>query len=139
MAVDIHPTPAEMQSLGPGMAQIAPAGWTELRYRVEVVGPTSAATITALTPAGPVAVDRPMPDDARRTLRTMRRAMYRPGVGTWFTATFTVGADGRFAAEFDYDTEPSHTFDPASWAADAQRFPRAPAHIPAWLAPRGRG
>ena len=36
----------------------------------------------------------------------LRRAMYREGSGTWFTAWFTVTAAGKVRTRYDYDTEP---------------------------------
>jgi len=65
----------------------------------------------------------------------LRRAMYREGSGTWFTAWFTVTAAGKVRTRYDYDTEPrlGH-FGAPEYRADFEDFPRTPEHTPAWLA-----
>ncbi|MDM8085133.1 hypothetical protein QUV83_10185 [Cellulomonas cellasea] len=78
-------------------------------------------------------VDAKIPRDVRIVLGGLRERMYHPGVGTWYTAAVTVYADGRIETNFDYDNEPAYPFAPLSWAADAERYPRAAEMTPGWL------
>ncbi|MDR1449680.1 MAG: hypothetical protein LBI84_05695 [Propionibacteriaceae bacterium] len=77
-------------------------------------------------------------DDAE----TLRDVMATENGGTWFSAVFTVFADGRMSASFNYDEEPQAlTVDdtpreimPALYARDFDKYPRSPKNTPAWLA-----
>ena len=130
----LSPTAEELQALGSALAVIAPDGWSSLTSVYETVGPTRSSTTIAQTPQGDVRVERRISFDALRLLTALRTRMYRPGAGTWFTATLRLYADGRIETDFDYDHEPLYPFAPLSWIADAERFPRAPENTPAWLA-----
>lgn len=78
------------------------------------------------------------PSDAAMDILEQHRAdAYRPGVGTWFTATVTIHARGSVDADFDYDNEPQWLFDappPVAFVKDFGKFPRDEEHTPAWLA-----
>ncbi|MEH0110213.1 hypothetical protein V6N00_10920 [Tersicoccus sp. MR15.9] len=65
----------------------------------------------------------------------LRQLMYRDGAGTWFSARFTVTAEGKADASYNYDDEPGWDFppDPQIYATDLQAFPRDDAHVPEWL------
>ncbi|MCC2313279.1 hypothetical protein [Cellulomonas xiejunii] len=130
----LRPTPDELQVLGSALAAVAPAGWSRVSHVAQTVGPTTYSTTTAQTPSGEVELQQRISMDARRALTQLRKDMYRPGAGTWFTATITVYAEGRITTDFDYDNEPAADFAPLSWADDAQRFPRTPQNTPTWLA-----
>lgn len=68
-------------------------------------------------------------------VRVLRDAMYEPGTGTWYRATFTVTRAGDADAEYDYDGEPENTdiIDPTEWVFELRKYPRDAAHIPDWL------
>ncbi len=65
----------------------------------------------------------------------LRRLMYRPRKGTWFSARLTVTAQGDYRSDFDFDVEPR--FDPPVaadlYVKDLQAFPRDPSRVPAWV------
>ena len=67
----------------------------------------------------------------------LRRLMYRPGRGTWFSARLTVSDQGDYRSDYDYDDEPR--FDPPValelYLKDLESFPRDASRIPAWVAP----
>jgi len=132
--MSILPTAAQLQVLATGLASIAPPGWSQIRYTVQTVGPTSIPHTVAQTADGEVVVNEWLPIEADDVLHSLRREMYRPGAGTWFTATITVRTDARLATDFDYDNEPEYGFAPNSWVAESQKFPRTPQNTPAWLA-----
>lgn len=68
-------------------------------------------------------------------MKSLRDVMYRPGSGTWFSATITVSHTGRASADFNYDNEPYWETPVASvlYAQDLEKYPRDDAEIPDWL------
>jgi hypothetical protein len=82
------------------------------------------------------------PVTTSRLLFRLRRVMYVPGAGTWFTMELEITPDGRTATRFDYDTEPAWALPPddATYVEDLEKFPRDEEHVPEWLRrklPRG--
>jgi len=71
-------------------------------------------------------------------LQRLRGAMYRPGVGTWFSVVITVWADGRSQAEFNYDKEPHAMIPPSgvAYLTDQHFFPIDEDKRPEWLKER---
>ncbi len=77
-----------------------------------------------------------VPDGLGPLLSRLRKAMYRPGVGTWFTMQMSVELPSRMTADFGKDDQP--TFgdrqpSPSAYADELRLYPRAPEHIPTWL------
>lgn len=74
----------------------------------------------------------------------LRRAMYHPAAGTWYTGTFTLDADGNFDFHHDGHSQPQWRLAPdaddrhtgAAFAVELQRYPRREAPIPPWLGAR---
>jgi len=75
------------------------------------------------------------PDDTIDLLFALRRVMYVPGAGTWFSMELEITADGRTATRFNYDTEPTWALAPddARYVEDLKMFPRDLEHQPEWL------
>ncbi|MFE5288991.1 hypothetical protein ACFRAQ_28840 [Nocardia sp. NPDC056611] len=65
----------------------------------------------------------------------LRRAMYQPRTGMWFTARLMIDRSGGYDVNFDYDSEPDFNLKltAGAYALDLQYFPRDVAHIPMWL------
>jgi hypothetical protein len=105
-----------------------PAGWRQVSavYRAT----TSYAELDVTVDSAQV---DPLPEGLEDDFEELRRVMYQPGKGTWLTATITVTADGHFATDFDYDTEPawSTPVDEEIYAADLAGFPRD--DVPDWM------
>lgn len=129
----MRPDGTDLQMIGSEIANCAPEGWTAAHLTYETVGPTGSRRLEVDTPDGRIQVLGRLSFDALDRLDDLRAAMYRPGAGTWFTARFSVFADGRITTDFDYDNEPTYDFAPNSWIADAENFPRTPENTPAWL------
>ena len=83
-----------------------PPGCARLEYRGVYLAKLSASTVTAYAAAGDEIRWRGDTHEVSVALQRLRGAMYRPGVGTWFSVVITVWADGRSQAQFTYDTEP---------------------------------
>ncbi len=65
----------------------------------------------------------------------LRQLMYREGSGTWFSARLTVGAQGEYRADYDYETQPAfeRPIDPALFIEDLEKFPRDQSRVPDWV------
>ena len=77
--------------------------------------------------------------DFAASFAELRRLMYRPGTGTWFSARLTVSDQGDYRSDYDFDNEPR--FDPPVdrqlYLKDLQAFPRDVSRIPAWVTEPG--
>ncbi|TDQ53743.1 hypothetical protein EV190_103194 [Actinorugispora endophytica] len=70
-----------------------------------------------------------------KKLKELRRGMYIPGKGTWFSARYVITRPGNYRVDYNYDEEPAFTIPPVagSYKLDLQHFPRDDEHIPDWL------
>lgn len=75
-----------------------------------------------------------------KLVKELRSVMYRPGVGAWFTAEWTLGRDasGDVSVDvaFNYEDEPNwgRPISPSSYAIELEDFPRDEESTPDWLA-----
>ncbi len=84
-----------------------------------------------------------MPRDLPSAFLELKRTMVHEQGGTWFSAEFTVSADGDFEVDYNYDRRvwfdgadpfaPGSQPDDADWAAELELFPRVPEAVPVWL------
>lgn len=125
---------ALLRELGIALLEAAPSDWTEIRF-------TAAALVDITYPKLDVVRANGMddwahpPEHAPRLLGDLRRGMYVPGRGTWYTATVVITPPGNHGVDFDYDGEPRFPFPvtPSSYALDLEYFPRDDEAIPPWL------
>ncbi|MEU4621286.1 hypothetical protein AB0G04_15070 [Actinoplanes sp. NPDC023801] len=75
------------------------------------------------------------PDGTNSLLFELRRLMYVPGAGTWFSAEVDVTPDQRTTTRFAYDTEPVWEMAPddEAYVDDLAMFPRDEKNLPDWL------
>lgn len=113
--------------------EIAP-GFDRIEAEISIAGGVSSGKKRLYRPDG--TYDSVMGKrDSNLRARELREAMYRPGAGTWFTAWFTVTAEGKLSTRFDYDNEPElGHFAAEAYRADFDEFPRTPENTPDWLA-----
>lgn len=130
-------TTEQYQAIGAALEQVAPPGWVALDLTVVCVGPETRSRLGVRMPDGSVVkATGPVPRQVTRLLREFRRAVYRPGLGTWFTARVAVEAAGRISIEADYENAPPMEPAPEAWREELRRFPRDPEHVPDWLRAR---
>ena len=113
-----------------------PEGWQSLRFEA-----CAAGTVTEFllhVDRNGVVTPTDSSDDAFPLLKQLRKLMYRPGYGTWFSLTMKIDNQGHVETHYNYDEEADWSFPLAdsSYQRDQQKFPRDPEHIPAWLAPK---
>jgi hypothetical protein len=77
----------------------------------------------------------PVPRNVTTKAREIRKVMYKPGAGTWFTIRVTVTADGKVTSEFDYDHEPEFDtpISPSTYVTDQYVYPTDEDKQPEWL------
>jgi len=77
----------------------------------------------------------PETDAASAAASELRRVMFRPGTGTWFSAQFRVSSAGRLSTSFDYDERPPYSWiDDQAFVDDHATYPRSTDATPRWLA-----
>jgi hypothetical protein len=134
-------SPAQQQDLvrqiGQACAAAVPPGWRQLRVEYRAVGRHVEADVVSTAPDGRDHPARPHPE-AVRLLGVLRGGMYRPGRGTWLSATLLFTPQQLPRLEFRSDVEPRwHQPPPPIGFRDELRFfPRADAFIPPWLRAR---
>lgn len=132
----------QYQLIGDALSSIAPRGWDRVELTFVAAGPESQERVrVSLGDGRTVAPTDLVPLELSDLLDELRKNAYRPGVGTWNTATVTLHAAGRIAVDFNFDEAPPADLRPApnSWVAEVAQYPRAPEHTPAWLAEYGTG
>lgn len=122
-----------LQEVGSRLAADLPEGYDALEAKIRILGGTGGYS------ADLVKGDRreriqPNPD-VFPLMDEHRELAYRPGTGTWYTATIVLTADGGLDAQFDYDNEPElrQPVAPEHYREDARRYPRDIDHVPMWL------
>ncbi len=112
------------------------AGWQSLRFDAHSAGTVSESGLS-VNRNGSVAIENTVAETFS-LVRKLRKLMYRPGYGTWFSLTMKIDDQGHAETHYNYDEEADWSFplDDESYVEDQQQFPRDPEHIPAWLAPK---
>ncbi|QOW32317.1 DUF6881 domain-containing protein [Nocardia seriolae] len=108
----------------------APSNWTEIVATITAAGVTFGVDVAIDTPDGRL-YDMGGPVVMPREVVELRKLMYTPGLGTWFTLQLQVSKAGDVAVQFDYDRP---TPKPLLWldfAGDLKMYPRT--DVPSWL------
>lgn len=114
--------------------------WSTLIFSHRNLSKLSNGRIDVHRPDGRVDYALP-PDSVLPLIDELRRVMYQPGKGAWFSARWTItngGGNGeKISANvaFNYDDEPvwRRPAHPGLYALDLETFPRDEESIPDWL------
>ncbi len=122
---------ALLRELGIALLDVVPTDWTEIRFVGAALVDITYPKLDVVRAAGVEDWAHP-PEQATRLLGDLRRGMYVPGRGTWYTATVVITPPGNHEVGFDYDGEPRFPFPvtPSSYALDLEYFPRDDDAIP---------
>ncbi|WP_147375245.1 hypothetical protein [Jiangella rhizosphaerae] len=129
---------AAIDELQAAMRLEAPEGWTRTVLEVSAAADRVAFVQRFMLAEGASSIrieldDRERDVRLRRAIHDLRAAMHRPGTGTWYSAVFTLTAEGELTSEFDYDNPPfDGVVDEYDLNADHEMFPRDADHLPAW-------
>ncbi|WP_433560463.1 hypothetical protein ACQP1O_22460 [Nocardia sp. CA-151230] len=129
-----EPSSELLDKIGQALTDAVPGGWKQLRLEFLGTVQIDAARLEAVT--NDDATERYSPPRiVMREFDQLRSAMYRPDIGTWFTAEFVLDSSGKVTISFDYDHEPNFVpqLTDGAYALDFDYFPRDDAHTPQWL------
>lgn len=123
--------------VGALLAEIAPAGWTQLLCEYRSVGKHVEVDLLAFGADGSPSPVRP-PAEVVSLLGRLRAGMYVQGRGTWLSAMLTVDPPGVVYADFAHHTQPRWRRNPppVGFQDELRMYPRDDAHLPAWLRQR---
>jgi hypothetical protein len=120
--------------------------WSTLVFNHRNLSMFFTGRIDVHRPDGSFAHARP-PDSVLSLTDELRRVMYVPGKGAWFSARWTIAS--REAGEeanppqiaFNYDDEPVWRWPahPGLYAIDLETFPRDDDRVPGWLRQKVNG
>jgi hypothetical protein len=125
---------AVLQDIALVLAHNLPPGWQECLVVHGALGAHAETTVRIERLNGPP-IDVTGPEVLGELFARLRTGMYRPGVGTWFSARFQLTHPVDYRVEYDGTGQPhwSAPPPPEAYADDLRSFPRDPEHIPDWL------
>jgi hypothetical protein len=121
----------------------AVGGWASLELLVTGIGSGMDFTARAIVESGGQSTYR-LGTDGTMACLELRKVMYRPDSGTWYTARFTVDEVKKCDVEYDYDTMPEDreilmAHGPGMndelreiLVEDHEMFPRDQEYLPGW-------
>lgn len=128
------PTERLLEQVRLSLLGIVFTGWqrVEIKYNASaslnqtriVIRTADGRTPAAYAPAG-----------LDETLTAIRKVMYEPGRGTWFSAKLTLTPPEELCVEFNFDDDPEWwpSVSAALFERDSEVFPRDEEHVPRWL------
>jgi hypothetical protein len=129
-----------VDEIGICIASVVEGRWSTLIFNHRNLCEFFTGRIQVHRPGGIREHVRP-PEAAFPLTDELRRIMYQPGRGTWFSARWSItsagGSDAGVSAQvaFNYDDEPVWRWPahPGLYAIDLEMFPRDEECIPGWL------
>jgi len=118
--------------------------WSTLVFHHRNLSMFFTGRIDVHRPDGSFAHAKP-PDSILALTDELRRVMYEPGKGAWFSARWTIACEGGETpttnVAFNYDDEPVWRWPahPGLYAIDLETFPRDEERVPAWLREKVKG
>lgn len=107
--------------------------WNQLVYRISSLARYQEDLIY-VTKVGAEGDREFPPRDIYLLINELRAVMYRPGLGTWFSAEWKITPGGTVDVSFNFDEEPEfEDAVPAFYTQDLEKFPRDEVFIPEWL------
>ncbi len=134
----ISDTEEGLLSIYHAMTRSAPSRWRKIELFVSGLGSGTDFRIESFAQDGSRTSFRPDDEGVDAGVK-LREDMFRPGTGTWYTATFTVESTGKCDAHYNYDSAPldldfDETLEDIRDEAleDQLLFPRDQEHLPEW-------
>ncbi|TDQ53748.1 hypothetical protein [Actinorugispora endophytica] len=138
MATGTPLTPSEQDSIlkeiGSSLARTSPSGWERISFHYRTLVDFASSQLEVALPGG-ISKRIVPPIEVSVKMDELRKGMYIPGKGTWFSARYVVTRPGNYGIDYDYENEPEFTTAPVagSYELDLRYFPRDDEHIPDWL------
>ena len=126
--------PSDEQRIFDEFAAAAEDGWVSGEIRVLEAGKQAEYRLVAFHADGRKSFPNPQGFALEDAIDNIRTRLYQTGRGAWFSAVFRLEPNGRFTADFDYDSEPPWDIPvvDATYLEEQQLFPRDEQHQPDW-------
>jgi hypothetical protein len=132
----LNPTEQDtvLQDIALVLAHNLPPGWQECLVTRGALGAHAETTIRIERLNGPP-TDVAGPEVLGELFARLRTGMYRPGVGTWFSARYRLTHPVDYRIEYDNTGQPDWSAPPPpeAYTDELRTFPRDPEHTPDWL------
>ncbi|WP_020664899.1 hypothetical protein [Amycolatopsis benzoatilytica] len=134
-------SPAEQDELlatiALALTETAPDGWQRILFDFMAIGRHANLSCGALLADGSTQ-QISVPRELSTPLAQLRRGMYVPNRGTWYTLSLVVDPPLTYRASFNEDDEPEFRTPPAQehYVLDQERFPRDEDYLPLWFSAR---
>ncbi|WP_424185221.1 hypothetical protein ACOBQX_25485 [Actinokineospora sp. G85] len=125
------------KEVGRALVRAAGQDWTHIRAEYRAAGRHIEVDLIIAGPDGAPRLARP-PAEVVEGLGRIRRAMYRPGEGTWLSAIYEISPDGSYTWECEPNLEPvwRRVPPPIGFQDELRDHPRDEANTPDWLRAR---
>ena len=122
--------------IGKSIVRVAPEGWTSASLILAGAGATVESRLI-FSVLERVREDFGIDLQGGQAVSRLRRSMYEPGKGAWYSATIVVDRSGQLDAEFDYEGWPFGDEEMDEnlrdmFIEDQELFPRPVELLPPW-------
>jgi hypothetical protein len=113
----------------------APEGWQLIMVRLVCLANSADAEVIVKVPGGEW-LELGMVE--MKSAYSLRKVMFREGVGTWYRATLTIDSEGQITSYFDYEAKPFEDFEEGEdfiqdlLIEDQRKYSRDQDHPPDW-------
>ena len=124
-----------LTTISDGLAALMPPGATRIHYQAAYVINQTRSELTAYDHDNqPV----PIQDTGwylHDALRGLRKQMYRPDIGAWYTITFDITSNGQRDTDINWQSKPADPFyfDGVDYLLDLEEYPLPEPARPPWL------
>ncbi|SDR15611.1 TNT domain-containing protein [Actinopolyspora saharensis] len=123
--------------IGVLLLQEAPEDWQQVTVEYRATGEYHDLLAEVTLQDGDSRAWEP-PEELNGIFEHLREGMYRPDVGTWLSALYTVERPSSYRIDINFDEEPQwqQPLPPESYAEELRRYPRSEDNIPDWMSAR---
>ncbi|SDP14708.1 Protein of unknown function [Actinopolyspora xinjiangensis] len=123
--------------IGVLLLQEAPEDWQQITVEYRATGEYHDLLAEVTSQDG---TSRPWepPEELNGIFGHLREGMYRPDVGTWLSALYTVERPSSYRIDINFDEEPqwSQPLPAEAYVEELNRYPRSEDNIPEWMSAR---
>ncbi|NYH78454.1 hypothetical protein FHR84_001779 [Actinopolyspora biskrensis] len=123
--------------IGVLLLQEAPEDWQQVTVEYRATGEYHDLLAEVTLQDGDSRAWEP-PEELNGIFEHLREGMYRPDVGTWLSALYTVERPSSYRIDINFDEEPQwqQPLPPEAYAEELRRYPRSEDNVPDWMSAR---